>query len=439
MSNALAIATVTQSLLYLITNEIATDPNSDVPTGIKVTAQPPDIASNNRDTYQVNFFLYHIVPNAAWRNRALPTPAPIGADAPSPLALNLYYMVTAYARDSSDISDITVHNLLGRVMRILYDHPVLAPSDITPLDSDLQNQIERVRITLQPLSQEEVFRLWSGLQTEYRTSVTYEVGVVLIESTKSTSNPMPVLKIGRDRPGPDGKGPFVWPGALPYPTLLSIQVANVQMPIPPINLAVPNPLSQPPTALLGDTLVLTGTLLSPPSALVVVSFTSQRLTVPNTIIIPSAANTGTTINVALPTTGPQNWPAGFYTLTVVITSADSPPQTTNALTFSVAPQIDSILPTRDGSGNITIALSSHDLVFPEQQVSLIVGSQEFPMTPQSTATTNLSFACGHLPSGTYVLRLRVDGVDSFPFARSTPFNPYTNPPAFDPNQKVTIV
>jgi hypothetical protein len=41
-----------------------------------------------------------------------------------------------------------------------------------------------VRVTLQPLSLEEMSRLWSTFQTQYRLSVAYEVSVVLIDSAR---------------------------------------------------------------------------------------------------------------------------------------------------------------------------------------------------------------------------------------------------------------
>ena len=42
-------------------------------------------------------------------------------------------------------------------------------------DSDLQDQVERVRITAQPLSLEEMSKLWMTFQTQYRISAAYEV------------------------------------------------------------------------------------------------------------------------------------------------------------------------------------------------------------------------------------------------------------------------
>ena len=45
-------------------------------------------------------------------------------------------------------------------------------------------QIERVRITPQPLSVDELSKLWTAFQTHFRISAAYQVSVVLIESTR---------------------------------------------------------------------------------------------------------------------------------------------------------------------------------------------------------------------------------------------------------------
>ena len=72
MSNALAIAAVTQTLYKLLDNEFTINPPSDPLTRVEVSMQPPDAANNETSTYQVNLFLYHVMPNAAWRNMPLP-------------------------------------------------------------------------------------------------------------------------------------------------------------------------------------------------------------------------------------------------------------------------------------------------------------------------------------------------------------------------------
>jgi hypothetical protein len=68
---------------------------------------------------------------------------------------------------------------------------------------------------------------------------------------------------------------------------------------------------------------------------------------------------------------------------------------------------------------------------------LLFGDREVPATnittpPDPTAETTLTFDVTDAEAGEYVLRLRVDGVDSIPVDFSTA------PPQFDPSQIVTI-
>ena len=443
MSNALAIAAVTTSLVNLISTKIGADPSQNLPSGIGVTAQPPDAANNDTNfTHQVNLFLYHAMPNAAWRN--MPIPAR-GDGAQPPLALNLYYMITAYAREQGDTGDIGSHNLLGRVMRVLFDHPVLSSADITMPGSDVENQVDRIRITMQPLTIEEIYRLWTGFQTQYRLSVSYEVSVILIESSRAVSTPLPVLKLGAT-----GRGATVVPDVFPYSVLFSVQLANAVLPASPGSFGGLNPANVPPVVLPGDQLVIQGHLLSGPQ--VNVSFTSAVGT-PAIPVVPDA-NTGESITVTIPLDTTGKWPYGYYTLSVVITTpnpiAGQPPQvqTTNALAVALAPQIDTNTKptaTRDTQGNVVITLNSVQQVLPGQNVSLLLNDLEVLSDVRTAMTNSLSFTSltgQNIPAGNYLMRLRIDGVDSFPFVRTgypqQPFDPIKNPPVFDPNQRITI-
>jgi hypothetical protein len=177
MSNALAIAAVTATLRHLLDRGLS----ADLP-GTQVTTRPPDKARGGATGNQVNLFLYQTQPNAAWRNTTLAGSAGAGPGQP-PLALNLYYLLSAYGQNDDD-PDPYSHRLLGEAMRILHARPVLAPADIREAltGNDLYEQVERVRVTPQPLTLDEMAKLWSTFQTQYRISVAYEVSVVLIDS-----------------------------------------------------------------------------------------------------------------------------------------------------------------------------------------------------------------------------------------------------------------
>ena len=62
-------------------------------------------------------------------------------------------------------------------------------------DSDLSNQVETIKVSLQPLSIEELTKLWSAFfQTSYRISASYVVSVVLLESQLQPTPSLPVSK-----------------------------------------------------------------------------------------------------------------------------------------------------------------------------------------------------------------------------------------------------
>jgi len=147
------------TLQAILGNGIIADPDL---TDTTVTILPPDKARGTNNANQLNLFLYQILPNAAWRNMNIPTQVAHGETGSPPLALKLHYLITAFGRDN-DTALPFGHLLLGRAMSILFDHAVLGPDEIRAATtaalpaSDLDKQVERVRITLQPMTLEEIF------------------------------------------------------------------------------------------------------------------------------------------------------------------------------------------------------------------------------------------------------------------------------------------
>src|SRR5712692_7317906 len=118
MSNALAIAAVTATLSSLLQN---VNQGTGL-SGVSISTKPPDKARDSNNGNQLNLFLYQILPNAAWRNMDIPQRMRSGETSIPPLALNLYYMLTAYGTSNDDLLS---HRLLGHAMNILYDHAIL--------------------------------------------------------------------------------------------------------------------------------------------------------------------------------------------------------------------------------------------------------------------------------------------------------------------------
>ncbi|HEV8515749.1 MAG TPA: DUF4255 domain-containing protein [Cyclobacteriaceae bacterium] len=211
MSTSLRIASVTYILKDLLNNGLI---NHDV-TGalgetIAVTALPPDrvIPANGNESTQLNLFMYQVTPNPGWRNLNLPSFNGNGERIANPaLAIDLHYLLTAYGS-----GELHTEILLGYGMQLLHEVPVLdresirrsiaPPSDVTGTGltsslrllstSSLAEQAEMIKITPELLSIEDISKLWAAFGTKYRPTAAYKVTVVLIESTKSAKQALPV-------------------------------------------------------------------------------------------------------------------------------------------------------------------------------------------------------------------------------------------------------
>jgi hypothetical protein len=412
MSNPLAIAAVTATLRNLLQTGLAADPELN---DITVTMQPLDRARVNANTAnQMNVFLYHVLPSGAWRNSDIPGRVRPGETGGFPLGLNLYYLLTAFGKEN-DATRPFSHQVMGRALSILNDHPLLGSKEIQGAlpNNDLWNQVERIRFTLQPFSVEEIAKLWTGFQTQYRLSVAYEAAVVLIESTRPIVTPLPVLTRGKDDSG-------------------VVALANLLPPFPVLSQIKLLPPGQA-TAKLGDQITLMGQHLD--GDLVSVQFSTARLPAPPPVAA-EAGGTDTQITAIVPSTDPASWPAGLYSVQVMVTKKNIAPQkddirTTNVLPMALAPEITSKLPMKV-KRPAKLKLSCASTVQPAQVVSLLLGTQEVLADAHVAATTQLTFATDAAVPGTYLIRLRVDGVDSQLIDHSK------KPPLFDSTQTVTI-
>jgi hypothetical protein len=203
MSTALAIASVTAVLKSLLENRLM-ELGAPASVGdVTVTALPPDrITTGTDERSQLNLFLYRVSPNTRWRRsegngssnghggkdgvgELAKAPA-----APSPLALDLHYLLTAYGEQ-----DLHAEILLGYGMQLLHEVPVLTRDQIEGAlarlngardgargSDGLTEQMEQIQVAPEFSSTEETSRLWSALQARYRPSAAYKVSTVLIDS-----------------------------------------------------------------------------------------------------------------------------------------------------------------------------------------------------------------------------------------------------------------
>jgi hypothetical protein len=410
MSNAQAVAAVTATLQAILLNEVPMDSPDLGDLGVSIL--PLDKARGANTNNQLNLFLYMVNRNAAFTNADMPRRGPSGDVTIPPLPLNLYYLVTAFGRDD-DVVQPFGHELLGKAMSVLYDHPVLSPADITSAtqtllpDNDLASQVERVRITLHPLTIDELSKLWTGFSMQYRLSAAYEVGVALIESARGSRSGLPVISRG-----PNDQGVATQSNLTPpEPTLTGVAAPNNQ-----------------PSARLGDVVVLTGVNLDGGAISVLLAHPLLGQPVP---VSPNPGGTATSVAFQVPNT-PAALPAGFYTVTLLVQRpGETFQRATNAAPLALAPTA-SLAPASATAGTIAYTATVSPQVLPAQRASLLLGGAEILADQHLAQTDTLTFTAVDVAAGDHWFRVRVDGVDTQLVDRGK------SPPIYDPTQKVTV-
>lgn len=457
MSGSLAIAGITASLRDLLNNGLI-DNDLNTPPNVTVSALPPDHIGTGvgKEQDQINVFLYQVTPNSGWRNADLPARASDGTQRLSnpPLALDLHYLVTAYGS-----KDMNAEILLGYAMQILHENPGLSREQlrIALQDSktvggvkipgvfgdlsavDLADQVEAIKITPMFLTTEELSKLWTSMQARYRPSMAYLVSVVLIQATKSVKSVLPVL-----RRGPDDRGAFVL--ASPSPMLISVK--------PALSSALP-------AMRLGDELLITGVNLGSATDLRIVLENSDATGILERELSPISSSKPDSVSAKLPgiATDPDAmhlWRIGIYRISLKVTNPSIPSFRSNAIPIALAPII-AINPAlaQPVSAGSEVGLTCTPRLTPQQEksVRVIFGDKELIAKTVTTPVnigrqrnnekkpTSITFdvpdtdASGRpLKAGSYIVRLRVDGIDSIPIKLTG------SPPqlSFDDGQKVRV-
>lgn len=439
MTSALALAGVTRVLQDLLNEGVVDhDVAAAVGAAINVRALPPDRlqAVVTDATPTLNVFLYNVTPNTGWRNHELPVRNPRGEVVRPPLlALDLHYLVTAFGYD-----DLQAEILLGFAMRTLHENPILTRAQITralrpapsvsgglppaleALDgSGLSEQVEQVKIIEDYLTTEEVSRIWTAMQTQYRPTTAYLVSVVLIESELPGRIARPVLRIGRDNRG-----------AAVFPAMLA--------PLPAITRLI-TPERQP-SVRLGDSFVVEGRNLM--GTLVEARIAHARLADPLTLA-PDPGNTSTLASFTIPDTPASRevWAAGPALLTLRVQRPGEPERDSNAWPLMIAPTPDLAGATvTHAAGDVSVDLTVRPQLREGQEILLTVGSQTAAADPLGASqAADAHFGFADMAAGSYLAWLRVDGVDSWFTLRDLPpvgpdFLP--RPPEFDPAASVTV-
>jgi hypothetical protein len=203
MSNFLAVGGVSATLQALLRDRMEL-PAGMVRTDLQVTISipPPEDETQAAEPTRVNLFLYRATENGALKNQMIPGQGHPSEYGHPPLSLVLHYMLTAYGAtdDNGLVNETRAHFLLGSAMRVLHDYPVITDSLMTInspptqiLHSSLRGEFEHIKICLDPISLEDLSKVWTALTRPYRLSAAYTMSVIQIESRRIKTLAAPVL------------------------------------------------------------------------------------------------------------------------------------------------------------------------------------------------------------------------------------------------------
>ncbi len=413
MSTAHAIAAVTKVLVNLVDDGLkSANLAGIVGSDVTVSAIPPrrvDL-SGESDPNQLNLFLYLAKPNQAGSGFDLPTRDSAGARTRNtPLALDLYYLATAYGA-----ADFNAHMILGHTLQVFHESPILArdairaklkPSAVPTnaeqalAESGIADQVELIKVTPENLTTEDLSRLWSALGAEYRPSMAYRVTVILMEAKASTKTGLPVLQ----------RRVYVRPLNTPVIEHLAAKAATAEP-------AVEN---QP--ILPGYILVLAGKNLRGELTRIVVD--GVKMDAPGGLISPAR------VDVPLPPTL-RAGPHGIQIVHELAMGVPPVPHTgaeSNILTFLLRPTITA--PVNATATQITLEI--HPPVSPQQTLRILLNELAPPANRPArafsfagpignsidvdageTETDTVAFDHRGVLAGEYLVRVQVDGAES---------------------------
>jgi hypothetical protein len=425
MSSALAIAATTRVLSSVILQGIqGANVAGVVGASPAVTSRAPDqLEVGTTEAAQLSLLLYRVTLNPGWRQTGLPSRNGAGPEIDRPpLALDLHYLLVAYG-DSEYVPQI----LLGLGMQALHETPVLyrqqiantftSPPPLSQLDAALATanlgaQVEMIKVAPEPLTTEDLSKLWTAFGGKFRPSAGYEATVVLIESDAQVKPALPVR-------------------------VRNLSVSLLHQP----SIATVSPLHLPVT-----TLPLSVTLLGGNLAGDDVTVVFDR--VPGAPQDPKPVGQGDgEVTVELP----PNLPAGINTLRVVrqVSIGAGPPKNvveSNVSLFYLLPVIKQApAPPHDDlievgtpvNHTIPVTVTIEPAPAPEQKVQLLLNELN---PPAGGAPLALTFDADAVPAGgqavtfttfgtragDYLVRVRVDGAES-PLRPDDPTQPYALP------------
>ncbi|MGH7841773.1 MAG: Pvc16 family protein [Candidatus Binataceae bacterium] len=393
---------------------------------INVTGAAPDTVRSVGGC-QLSLYLFHVTPDSYQRNspvvgpRAQPIPA-------QPLSLDLYYLLSAFAPDDYHQEQ----QAMSIAMRCFHEHPIVrmpVPIPVAPPPAPLQFQPEEFTLTMEVETVDSLSRLWQSVTSSMRLAAVYKASIVFM------TPPVPVTALAK---AVQQINLGVDPAALPFAANGQLIGAYRKVRyISPSSAAASQPTlsydSSAPTVAAGQTLILYGAGFSDGHGganqtakrlyLLTPAGSEQDVT---TWITPDANPNPPPATIVLDSRLTIRLPAaaldpGVYQLRVGsdIASGDATTYRSNAVPIGIAPAVIGMplppLPPILRAGTF----SGSGFISGKTEVLLeIIPLAEGPPQPgnfQITGGATIDFQPPvGLSTGLYVLRVRVNNVESDP-------------------------
>lgn len=145
---------------------------TDLATDIVLSGPDSDIPA----AAHLSIYLYHIEPDPLLRNQSQLPVATTGL-VRAPLALRLYYLMTPLL-DDEEVNQL----VLGRILQALHDRPFIDEVAGGPLDDSRGGGSPELRLSLEPMTLEDLSRVWHAMGSDYRLSIAYLMRTVMVDS-----------------------------------------------------------------------------------------------------------------------------------------------------------------------------------------------------------------------------------------------------------------
>jgi hypothetical protein len=396
------LSIITTTLMNRLQNYL----NANGANFVSLAGLMPDVLRKDASACNLSLALFHVTEDKFRRNTALGQRAQMLPF--QPMSLNLYYLLTAYCEKDF----VQEQQAMSFGLQFFYQNPIVKMDvDIPGIQAPVP---EEVVITMEVQTSDELSRFWQGITVPMRTSAIYKVGVVLLTPPAPPAL-APQVKVRRVV-----ANPTVFPFAASGQVVGTSRVYSLTGPDGNSDDVEYSPAVVAP----GDRLMVNGVGLNQANLsdrvfLLLPNLSEMEVTQWKTHFGQPHAykfQADGVITLDLPDNAPA---AGVY---LVRAGSANAAVRTNSAPFSISARIDVSATTpilTASGGNYTLAgegfLAGHtEILLDGIALSENTGSAQdgqFTVTSPQAITFR---APTNIPSATYTVRVRVNGVESLP-------------------------